>query len=77
MRFRVTMKDCDGVEDAISDGLHRWPEMPENLLPVEREALADERYQIMVDAVMEWFEHREYLTVEIDTDAGTCVVVKP
>jgi hypothetical protein len=28
-------------------------------------------------AIRKWFEYEEYLEVEVDTEAGTCTVLKP
>ncbi len=76
MKFRVTMKDPDGCyysfkeaamisvnESGIEDG-------------DEREALTESRLEKIKKACEKWFRYDEYLTVEVDTDAKTCVVIE-
>jgi hypothetical protein len=46
------------------DGVHHSTAMLPNKMTVAR-------------AIQKWFEYEEYLTVEVDTDAGTCTVLKP
>jgi hypothetical protein len=41
----------------------------------EREAVAEVKRRKVGEVMGKWFEYGEYLTVEIDTEAGTCVVV--
>jgi hypothetical protein len=74
MKFRVSMKDPDTLQDAIADAVH-----------ANTADIADEDERISVKEVRsdkahklcrKWFRYGEYLEVEIDTDAGTCVVVE-
>lgn len=73
MKFRVTMKDPDTLHDAITEAV-------EISLAVEiddqeeRDALAAIRVEKIQKLAGKWFEYDEYLTVEIDTEAGTCTV---
>ena len=59
MKFCITMKDPDGVYDSLQEAATEHG--------VERSELED--------IIKLWFQYSEYLTVEIDTDAGTCTVV--
>lgn len=72
MKFKVTMKDpdtlCDAVTDAIQDQLDMT--LPED----EADALLEIRRDKISSLCRKWFEYGEYLTVEIDTDAGTATV---
>jgi hypothetical protein len=74
MKFRVTLKDPDCLDDAIMEALDK------NISPLglpddEENALIAIRGTNISDLCSTWFEYKEYLTVEIDTDARTCVVV--
>lgn len=75
MKFRVSMKDPDSLLDAIVAAVG------ESVAPLsddaaERAAVADVRREKVSALCGRWFEYDgEYLTVEIDTDVETCVVV--
>ena len=72
MKFKVTMKDPDTLHDAIRDAVQEGiAELPKD----EAEVLSEVREEKVRKLCSKWFEYGEYLTVEIDTDAGTCVVV--
>ena len=73
MKIRVTMKDPDTLHDAIEEAVNEDIDaaLPED----EREALSGCRIEKVRDLASTWFEYGEYLTVEIDTEAKTCVVV--
>lgn len=75
MKFRMTMKDPNTLVDAISDAVKELPlsDLPED----EREMVRDERAdKVRGFCVEKWFRWGEYVTLEIDTDAQTCVVVE-
>ncbi len=73
MKFRVTMKDPDTLHDAIADAVH---EDTAGIADVDERMCVKEVRSDKVRAVCrQWFKYGEYLTVEIDTDAGTCTVV--
>jgi hypothetical protein len=74
MKFRVHMKDPDTLGDAIDDAV-KDDVAALNLPPDESEQLVECRSEKASKLCSKWFEYGEYLTVEIDTDAGTCVVV--
>ena len=72
MKFTVSMKDPDTLHDAIVDAVSETVrDMPED----EREAVMDCRIEKAEEICSKWFEWGEYLKVEIDTDAQTCIVV--
>lgn len=73
MKFRVTMKDPDTLDDSVNEACMR--ELPEGLDEEERHDLAESRSEKVRKLCRRWFSYGEYLTVEIDTDAQTCVVV--
>lgn len=73
MKFKVSMKDPDTLDDAISDAI----EVTDVALMdgEEREAVKEIRMKKAREIAAKWFQYGEYLTVEIDTEAGTCTVV--
>jgi hypothetical protein len=67
MKIRVSLKTPDALEYAVRTAVAR----NENVTEDEYE---DEKARIMVIAA-KWFEYGEYIIVEIDTEAKTCVVI--
>ena len=79
MKFRITMKDPDGVNDSLKEAAEaRVAKIAEAsaLDGEEREALLESTQEKLSETISRWFEYGEYLDVEVDTEAGTCVVVK-
>lgn len=73
MKFKVTMKDPDVLEDAINDAVKNAlseVDLPEDEILELREIRAEKVKEI----TDKWFEYGEYLTVEIDTESGTATV---
>jgi hypothetical protein len=76
MKFKVTMKDPDTLDDAITDAVHESIEaMAVITNEEEKESLEIIRKEAVHKICTKWFEYSEYITVEIDTEAMTCVVV--
>lgn len=77
MKFRITLKDPDGVYESCDDAAVecatalRATDMGED----EYEDLVDSSRHKIKKIIEHWFEFGEYLTVEIDTEEMTCVVV--
>jgi len=82
MKFRVTMKTPDALDEAIQEiiqsdmvnELDDGSDANEILANLDDDEL-ERRIDEVKDACEKWFENGEYLTVEIDTEAQTCVVV--
>jgi len=74
MKFRVTMKDPDTLYDAIEEAVTE--SLADVADPDEKEAIAEVRKKRARAVCDKWFSYGEYLAVDIDTDAETCVVVK-
>ena len=74
MKFTVSMKDPDTLGDAIDEAVQQDVASVEGLSDDEREAVEEERGMKVRELCSKWFKYSEYLTVEIDTDAGTCIV---
>jgi hypothetical protein len=78
MKVQITFKDPDvvleGIEDAVRKSLgadrSAW-----SLL--EYKAIFDARLREVHEKVGKWLRYGEYVDVEVDTDADTCVVIKP
>lgn len=75
MRFTVSMKDPDTLDDAISDAVIRSTEGMD-ITPAERKAIQEVRREEVREVCARWFEYGEYLRVEVDTEAKTCVVTQ-
>ncbi len=75
MKFRVTMKDPDTLHDAIQEAVEEWAKTLPDIDDDEREAIEEKRREKVDEICGTWFGYGEYLTVEIDTDAKTCVVI--
>ena len=76
MKFRVTMKDPDTLHDAISEAVAvELAQMSPQIDEEEQELLAESRREKVGKICEKWFKWSEYITVEIDTEAKTCVVV--
>lgn len=74
MKFRITMKDPDAVYEAVRDAADdSTGGMALNI--IEANALAKTRVEQWSEDMEAWFEYREYLTVEYDTEAKTLRIV--
>lgn len=74
MKFRVQLKDPDVLQDAIQEAVERDVQAM-GLSGDEAELLVEARVEKISSACSKFWEYGEYLEVEHDTDAGTCVVV--
>lgn len=83
MKFTVTLKDPDGVDHAVRDGAKRFMEIMKetveglHLSSDELDEVQEQREVVLRRHIDSWFRYSEYITVEIDTELGTCTVVKP
>ena len=73
MKFSVTMKDPDTLNDAIADAIASLH--VDGLDADELEDVRERRKNKVRSLCGKWFRYGEYLTVEIDVDAETCTVV--
>lgn len=74
MEIVITLKDPDGVYESIRQDVEA--SLPEDLSERERDALAKVRQEEVSEAVSAWVKYGEYVTIKIDTKAGTAEVVK-
>lgn len=82
MKIRVTMKTPDALNYAMKEA---YPTTIPNYETDEFDPMDPEsdKYNEAMDnrdnfkeLCQKWFEYGEYVTLEIDTEAGTCVVVE-
>jgi hypothetical protein len=76
MKLRITMKDPDGVYESVRDAVTEQVKAIDGLTTAERERLIDDRKDRLLADLSPWIGGEEYLTVEVDTEAMTCAVVK-
>lgn len=75
MKIKITLKDPDGVADSLDDAV--IASIPSAITDKEeRSALYELRREKIIDDVKEWISWNEYVSIEIDTDAGTATVLK-
>jgi len=74
-KFRVTMKNPDAVYEAVDQAAIDEVDLIEGLSEEERSELCESKRSSINESISKWFEYEEYLTVEVDTESGTCVVV--
>jgi hypothetical protein len=68
MKFRVTFKDPDGPYNCIRDEAKRQIDALTGISDEEREVLLEKRMERLNDIADRFFEHGEYVTIEIDAD---------
>ncbi len=76
MKFRITLKDPDGFSNAIQEAVEASVSEIPGLAQDEREAVVEKRHEAVHDALKQWVEYSEYVTIEFDTDANTATVIK-
>lgn len=75
MKFKVTMKDPDGFADSLGDAVNDAVDEIKGIDDEEKDALRETKQKKLSELLKKWFEYSEYLTVEVDTEAETCVVI--
>ena len=73
MKFRITLKDPDGVFDGIDEAA--VASLPQGLPPDEASALANIRQKKLEVFVNDFVRNGEYIDIEFDTEAKTARVV--
>jgi len=76
MKLKITLKDPDGVYDSIQDAAESSTGDADGLDQDELEKLAESRREKLEEQCNPWIRYGEYVTIEIDTDAGTATVCK-
>lgn len=75
MKFRITMKDPDGVYDSLQLAARESLMTVSGLTEAQRKDVHGKQVEALEEAASAWIHSGEYLTVEVDTEAKTCVVV--
>ena len=75
MKFTVTFKDPDTLGDAIRDAVIKDVATMGLLSTDEADAVTDLRIEKVGAACERWFTYGEYVSIEVDTDAGTAIVL--
>ena len=75
MKLRITLKDPDGVYESIRDAAKKSANEIYGLSASERDSLVDSRIASIERDCAKWITDGEYVTIEIDTDAGTATVI--
>jgi len=76
MKIKVTMNDPDTLSDAIRYAVENSVRKMGIDGDEERLAVTVARRTKIAHIASQWFDEGEYLTVEIDTEAQTCVVLE-
>ena len=73
MKIKITLKSPDAIHDAVQAAV--ISEMPDGLEGADfRHEVTTRMNELFYGPLHKWIVHKEYLTVEIDTDAGTARV---
>jgi len=67
MKVRITMKNPDALMYAVNDAIE----------DIEDEEKREEKREEIEAECKKWMKYGEYLVVEVDTETGTCEVIKP
>lgn len=73
MKFRIDLKDTDGVWDGVTEAVKK--QLPSGLTFAEEKQMIRDRRALVFEEIEEWVKHQEYITIEFDTDARTATVV--
>ena len=76
MKFRITLKDPDGVYDSLDDAAKKSARDVACIDDGERKLIEEARRNAMSQFIGRWLSYGEYATIEFDTDAGTATLVK-
>lgn len=75
MIINITLKDPDGVYDAIQDAAESSLQLAEDLDQDEAESLLQNRANKIEKSLEPWIEYSEYVRIQIDTEAKTATVL--
>jgi len=71
MKFKIQMKDPDGVYESVDDAAKESVNAIEGVSEQERKDLIESRREEFYQHIKRWFKYGEYLTVEVDTETNT------
>ncbi len=76
MKFKVTFKDPDTLNDAISNAIRNTLEPQEGFDEEEVEMVVEDRKKDIEKSVEAWVKYGEYITIEFDTELNTAIVIQ-
>lgn len=76
MKLKITFKDPDGVSESIREAVENQVQDIADISEEERESVSEKRQESTHEALEQWIDSREYITVEFDTIARTATVIK-
>jgi len=76
MKLQITLKDPDGVSQCIQEAAAKEIKAVCGITERERENLIKSRSRLIAESCRPWIAYIKFVTIEIDTDAGTAVVCK-
>lgn len=74
MKFIVSMKNPDALDEAIQEAVRNDLKRSQDIAADEVDILMEHRCEKIRAICKQWFQHGEYLNVEVDTEANTCIV---
>lgn len=72
MKIRIYLKDPDTLYDAISDSVEN---IQTGLSAEATEKIKEAHKEEYIELSRTWFEYGEYVMLEMDTEAKTCIVI--
>ncbi len=76
MKIRLHLKDPDGVSNSLDEAATEATEsVRHEQLPFEYEEVQERMVEKLAGQIEKWVKYQEYVTIEIDTEAGTAIVV--
>jgi hypothetical protein len=76
MKIKITLKDPDGVSNAIMDAVKEQLAAISGLDERERDELADGRTEQIGEKLGRWITYGEYVSIEFDLDTMTATVLE-
>ena len=76
MKIKITLKDPDGVYEALNDAADKSLIEVSGITSEERKSLYGLRRESISSDCKQWIKYGEYVTIEIDTDAKTAKVLE-
>lgn len=74
MKVTITFKDPDGVHECVREDV--MESIPSGLTDTEAGDLLETRTEAAHNALKQWIQWKEYITIEFDTEAGTARVLR-
>ena len=76
MKFKLQLKDPDGVYESVQEAVGQEVAQIQGLSQAERKELTSRRVMETFERLQRWVAGGEYLTLEVDIEAGTAVVLE-